>query len=101
MEKIAFVNLGFDNHVPVARISAVVRPDSQPIRRLITQAKDNNMLVDVTRNRPTRAVIVLDDGHIVTSASAPSTILERIRVPKVYAGGKELVEDESGTEEKA
>ena len=42
------INIGFGNMVSATRLVAIVSPESAPIRRIITKAKESNMLVDAT-----------------------------------------------------
>ncbi len=72
------VNIGFGNMVSVNRIIAVVSPDSAPIKRIISDARDRGMLIDATYGRRTRAVIVCDSGHTVLSAIQPETVSGRL-----------------------
>lgn len=72
------VNIGFGNIVSSERIVAIVSPDSAPIKRMIQEAKDNKTTVDATYGRRTRAVLIMDSGHIVLSAIQPETIAGRV-----------------------
>ena len=42
------VNIGFGNMINAARVIAIVSPESAPIKRMITDAKENGMLIDAT-----------------------------------------------------
>ena len=75
---IRMVNIGFGNIVSADRIVAMVSPESAPIRRIIGEARDRGMLVDATHGRRTRAVIVVDSGHVVLSAVNPETVVSRL-----------------------
>jgi len=72
------VNVGFGNIVSAARIIAMVSPESAPIRRVVSEARDRGMLIDATHGRRTRAVIVTDSGHVVLSAVNPETVVSRL-----------------------
>jgi len=72
------INIGFGNSVKVNRILAVVNPGSSPIRKLKDQARKDNKLIDVTEGRRTRAIIVLDSGHLILSSVQPETISQRL-----------------------
>lgn len=72
------VNVGFGNAVKVNRILAVVNPGSSPIRKLKEEARREKKLIDVTEGRRTRAIIVLDTGHLVLSSVQPETIGQRM-----------------------
>lgn len=87
------VNIGFGNMVSVARIIAVVSPDSAPIKRIISDARDRGALIDATYGRRTRAVIVCDSGHVILSAIQPETVSGRM------AGKPDREEDEEELED--
>lgn len=72
------VNIGFGNAVKVGRILAVVNPGSSPIRKLKEEARLEKKLIDVTEGRRTRAIILLDSGHLVLSSVQPETINQRL-----------------------
>ena len=65
---IKLVNIGFGNIVAANRIISIISPESAPIKRIIQEARDKGMLVDATYGRRTRAVVVVDSGHIILSA---------------------------------
>ena len=72
------INIGFGNIISVDRVISIVNSDSAPIKRMIQEAKDSKMAIDGTYGRKTRAVIIMDSGHIVLSAIQPETIAARI-----------------------
>lgn len=72
------MNIGFGNVISVNRIIAIVSPESAPIKRIIQEAKDNKKVVDATLGRKTRAVIIMDSGHVVLSALQPETVAARL-----------------------
>ena len=72
------INIGFGNVVAANRIISIVSPESAPIKRIITVARDENKLVDATYGRRTRAVIVTDSDHVILSAVQPETVGGRI-----------------------
>ena len=71
------INIGFGNMVSAGRIITIVSPESAPIKRIIQEARDGGVLVDATYGRRTRAVIVMDSGHVVLSAIQPETVANR------------------------
>ena len=73
------LNIGFGNMVAAGRIIAVVAPDSAPVKRLVQESRDAGRLVDGTAGRRTRAVLMMDDGHVVLSAVQPETIAGRLQ----------------------
>lgn len=72
------INIGFGNVVSANRIISIVSPESAPIKRIVTVARDNNKLVDATYGRRTRAVIITDSDHVVLSAVQPETVGQRV-----------------------
>lgn len=72
------INIGFGNIVSANRIIAIVSPDSAPIKRMVQEAKDSGQAVDATYGRRTRAVVIMDSGHIILSAVQPETVAGRL-----------------------
>ena len=71
------INIGYGNMVSANRIITIVSPESAPIKRIIQEARDNGVLIDATYGRRTRAVIIMDSGHVVLSSIQPETISQR------------------------
>ncbi|MPM66332.1 hypothetical protein SDC9_113239 [bioreactor metagenome] len=72
------INIGFGNMVSANRLVAIVSPESAPIKRIITEARDKGTLIDATYGRRTRAVIITDSDHVVLSAIQPETVAHRL-----------------------
>ncbi|MDE6775446.1 MAG: DUF370 domain-containing protein [Ruminococcus sp.] len=72
------INIGYGNIIAAERIVTVISPDSAPIKRLIQEAKDDGRAIDATYGRKTRAVIVMDSGHIILSSLVTDTLASRI-----------------------
>ena len=83
------VNIGFGNMVAVDRIMAVVSPDSAPIKRMAQEARDRGILIDATFGRKTRAVLILDNDHLVLSALTPESVTNRVEGGQVNAQEEE------------
>ncbi len=75
---IKLINIGFGNIVSASRIISIVSPESAPIKRVVTEARERGLLIDATYGRRTRAVIVADSGHIILSAVQPETVKHRL-----------------------
>lgn len=71
------ISIGLGNFVPYERISAIVAPDSAPVKRIVQEAKDKGICIDATYGRRTRAVLVLDNGQVVLSSIQPETLVGR------------------------
>jgi len=72
------INIGFGNIVSASRVITIVSPESAPIKRLIQESKDKGNAVDATCGRRTRAVLIMDSGHVILSAIQPETIASRL-----------------------
>ena len=72
------VNIGFGNVVSAAKIVSIVSPEAAPIKRIVQEAKDTKTAIDATCGRRTRAVLIMDSGHIILSAIQPETIAARL-----------------------
>ena len=79
------VNIGFGSMIAVDRIMAVVSPDSAPIKRMAQEARDRGILIDATFGRKTRAVLILDNDHLVLSALTPEAVTNRVEGGQVNA----------------
>lgn len=77
------INVGFGSLVSGDRIIAVVAPDSAPIKRIITDAKEQGMLIDATYGRKTKAVIIMDSDHIILSAKNPEGLGNKASLEEV------------------
>lgn len=77
-----FVSIGFGSLVAINRVLAVISPDSAPVRRLLRDARDRDLLVDATFGRKTKAVLLLDTGHILIAALQPETIIGRLEIQR-------------------
>ncbi len=68
------INIGFGSMVAAERLLAIVAPDSAPIKRVVQEARDRGMLIDVSFGRKTKAVILMDTDHVILSAIPSETI---------------------------
>lgn len=81
------INIGFGNMISAGRVLAVISPESAPIKRIISDVRERGQLVDATFGRRTRAVVIMDSGHVILSALQPETIAARAGKQE---GGAEL-----------
>ena len=72
------INIGFGNSVIAERIIAVITPLSASGKRIREEAKENELLIDATHGRKTRAIIIMDSKHVILSAMQPETIANRL-----------------------
>ncbi len=83
------INIGFGNFVAAERVVAIASPDSAPIKRLVSEAKDDNRVIDVSCGRRTRAVIITDSEHVILSALQAETLSNRFSDSYVDEGDSE------------
>ena len=74
-----FVSIGFGSFVAAGKIVAAVAPESNPIKRVITQAREDGRLVDATYGRKTEAVLIMESGHVILSPAAPGELAGRLK----------------------
>ncbi|MBE6882349.1 MAG: DUF370 domain-containing protein [Oscillospiraceae bacterium] len=72
------VNIGFGNLINPNRVIAMVSPESAPIKRIITEAREKGTLVDASFGRKTKTVLVMDSGHVILSGIQPETVGARM-----------------------
>lgn len=73
-----FINIGFGNTVSSERVVAISSPDSSPIKRLASEAKEAGRVIDVTSGHKTKAVIVTDTDYVILSALSVEKISDRM-----------------------
>ena len=84
------INIGFGNMISAGRLIAIVSPESAPIKRMAQEARDRGILIDATYGRKTRAVLILDNDHLVLSALTPEVVTGRIEGEPVNAQEEEM-----------
>ena len=72
------VNIGFGNLINPNRVIAMVSPESAPIKRIITEAREKGTLVDASLGRKSKTVLVMDSGHVILSGIQPETVGARM-----------------------
>lgn len=81
------INIGYGNMVSAARVIAVVSPDSAPVKRMIQESREAGSLIDATLGRKTKAVLIMDSGHVVLSALQPASVAGRV-------SGKDIAQED-------
>ena len=74
------VNIGYGSMISACRVIAVVSPESAPIKRLISEARDRSMLIDATFGRKTAAVLIMDSDHVILSGLPMEKLAPRFGV---------------------
>ena len=86
------INIGFGNMISARRLIAIVSPESAPIKRMVQEARDHAVLIDATYGRRTRAVLIMDNDHLVLSALQPETLANRLGDKDVVLADEEVEE---------
>ncbi len=79
LSKEPFLNIGFGNVVSINKVVTIINSGSSPVKRLKDEAKRQGKMVDATQGRKTRSIIVTESGHIILSAIAVETIVQRLK----------------------
>jgi len=77
-----FINIRFGSVVATEKIVGIMNPESAPMKRMIHQAKDEGRYWDATFGRRTRALILMNSNHIISSAIQAETLLNRLEQEK-------------------
>lgn len=86
------IHLGFNNIVAINKVIAIVSPNSAPAKRLLQEGKSKSLLIDVTNGRKTKALLIMESGHIVVAAITPETIAGRVLASR-RLDSKDLTEE--------
>ncbi len=84
-----FINVGFGNIANADKIVGIISPEAAPVKRMVQSSKDSGMAVDATCGRKTKAVLVMESGHLMLSALLPETIAGRANQTAVREEGHE------------
>ena len=77
------LNVGLGNYVSAEHIIAIISPESAPVKRMVSDAKDKGTAVDATFGRRTRSVIVMDSGQLILSPLQPATIVSKAKATEL------------------
>ena len=64
----SMLNIGFGSMINSRRIVAALSPDSAPVKRMITKAKSDKMLIDASFGRKTKTVLITDTNLVILCA---------------------------------
>ena len=90
-DAVKLVNIGYGNLISTQRLIAVVSPDSAPIKRMVSEARERSMLIDATFGHKTKTVLIMDSDHVVLSGLPIEKLAPRLGVEPA-----ELEEEENG-----
>jgi len=77
--------------VVASRIVAILVTGSASVDRMKADAKKNGTIVDATRGRKCRSILLADSGHLILSAVHPDTLSQRVET-----FSKEISEERKG-----
>jgi len=72
------VHIGFGSVIAVNRVIAFLSLNQQPIKRLIREARERELLIDAAHGRKVKTAILFDTGHIILAAVTAETIAHRL-----------------------
>ncbi len=78
-EQIKIMDVGFGNTVPKSRVIGLMAYDSDPVKRHCQELERAHKVIDATKGRKVRTVVILDSNHVVLSAVARETLSERLQ----------------------
>lgn len=70
------LNVGYFNSINKDRVVSIADYESAPIKKLVKNARDMGLLVDLTQGKKTRTVIVMDSGHIILSIKSSESLVK-------------------------
>ena len=77
-DRTELIHVGFDNSLALNRVIAVAAPCSEPMKRGVQRAKQQERIIDLTSGRRTKAVIILEDEWVGLIAITPETFSSRV-----------------------
>lgn len=72
------LHVGFGNYVALNKILVILDPESDPVRKFKKQAQERGRILDATKGKKTKSVIVIEGDFIVLSALNAETLIRRI-----------------------
>ena len=77
-EKVSVISVGFNNFVSKDKIIAITAVNTNPIKRAIKIAQEDNRLIDATMGKKVKSAIFVNSGQLVLSALTPQTLYLRL-----------------------
>jgi regulator of extracellular matrix RemA (YlzA/DUF370 family) len=82
------VHVGFGNVIAVNKAIALLSINQQPVKRLIREAREKELLLDATHGRKAKTAILFETGHIMLAAVTAETIAHRLTTASVLSEEK-------------
>jgi regulator of extracellular matrix RemA (YlzA/DUF370 family) len=77
-EKVSVISVGFNNFVARDKIIAITAVNTNPIKRAIRIAQEENRLIDATMGKKVKSAIFINSNQLVLSALTPQTLYLRL-----------------------
>lgn len=71
------LHLGFDNNIAIDKVIGIFAYNTSPIKRMIQEARQSNMLIDITSDKKTKSVILTTNDYIILSPISVRTLSKR------------------------
>lgn len=73
------LHLGFGSYIPIRNVELIteMKPTVTTLRRIIDNAREKNMVVDCTRGRKLRSVVLTSAGFVYFSNATAKTLRDR------------------------
>jgi regulator of extracellular matrix RemA (YlzA/DUF370 family) len=65
---LAMLNIGFGSMINADKVTVALSPDTAPVKRMISKAKSDGVLIDATFGRKTKTVLITETGQIIICA---------------------------------
>jgi len=72
------VHVGFGNVIAVNKVITLLSINQQPVKRLIREAREKELLIDATHGRKAKTAILFETGHMMLAAVTAETIAHRL-----------------------
>ncbi len=80
------LNIGHGSFIKPDRILGIFEAGSLPMRRWRDKALEENRLVDATKGRKMKSLILTDSNHVILSSVVPQTLNERMSEKRSPSG---------------
>ena len=72
-----FKHIGHGNVIQINRVVAIIPPGTVTANDYLKRAKSAGLYIDASRGRSFKAILILDDGCVVSAAISVATLLKR------------------------
>ena len=72
------INVGYGNSINSAEIIAVINANTKPAKKTIKDARDKDLLIDVSEGNKICSAVIMKSGPVVLSVNKPETLTGRM-----------------------